>query len=59
MRALIKEALISDNVLLYIWEGQSDVNGFGKVRLERVKGIVEYGIGRNEVQIRERVPVDS
>ena len=38
MQALIKETLIGDNVVLYILEGQSDVNGFGKVRSETWMG---------------------
>lgn len=59
LQALIKVALLSDNVLLYIREVQSALNGFGKVRSETVKGLVEYAMAHNEVQIRNTVPVEQ
>ena len=59
LQGLIKEALLSDNVLLYIREVQSALNGFGKVRSETVKGLVEFVMARNEVQIRKMVPVEQ
>lgn len=59
LQALIKVALLSDNVLLYIREVQSALNGFGRVRSETVKGLVEYAMAYNEVQIRNTIPVDQ
>lgn len=59
LQALIKMALLSDNVLLFIREVQSALNGFGKVRSETVKGLVEYAVAHNEVQIRSTVPVEQ
>lgn len=59
LQALIKMALLSDNVLLFIREVQSAMNGFGKVRSETVKGLVEYAVAHNEVQIRNTVPVEQ
>ena len=52
IKALVKTALLSDNLVLYIEEVSRALQGFGKVNGDTVKGIVEYVKARHEVQIR-------
>ena len=59
LQSLIKVALLSDNVQLFIQEVQAAMNGFGKVRADTVKGLVAYAMAYNEAQIRNSVPVEQ
>lgn len=52
IRALLKAALLSDNLVLYIEEVSRALQGFGKVNGDTVKGMVEYIKAQHEVQIR-------
>ena len=52
LKALIKSALTSDNLISYINEVYRAFNGQGKVSVDTVKGVVEYFKANNEVQIR-------
>lgn len=52
VQALLKSALLSDNLSTFIKEVKLASQGIGKVRSETVKGLVEYARARNEAQIR-------
>lgn len=52
LRALIKTALLSDNIISFINEVSTAFQGFGKVNGDTVKGMVEYVKAQHEVQIR-------
>ena len=52
VQALIKSALLSDNLSTFIKEVELASQGIGKVRSETVKGLVEYARAHNEAQIR-------
>lgn len=52
LRALIKAALLSDNIISFINEVSTAFQGFGKVNGDTVKGMVEYVKAQHEVQIR-------
>ena len=52
VQALIKSALLSDNLSTFIKEVELASQGIGKVRSETVKGLVKYARAHNEAQIR-------
>jgi len=52
VQALIKSALLSDNLSTFIKEVELASQGIEKVRSETVKGLVEYARAHNEAQIR-------
>ena len=52
IKALVKAALLSDNLVLYIGEVSRAIQDFGKVNGDTVKGMVEYVKAQHEVQIR-------
>lgn len=52
IKALVKTALLSDNLVLYIDEVSNALQGFGKVNGDTVKGMVELVKAQHEVQIR-------
>lgn len=52
LKALIKQALLADNPMAFIDEVYGAFNGCGKVKMDTVKGVVEYFKAHNEVQIR-------
>lgn len=52
VQALIKSALLSENLFAFIKEVELASQGIGKVRSETVKGLVEYARAHNEAQIR-------
>lgn len=52
LRALIKTALLSDNLLAFANEVRIAFTGLGKVDPDTVKGAVEYARAHNEAQIR-------
>ena len=52
VQALIKSALLSDNLSTFIKEVELASQGIGKVHSETVKGLVEYARAHNEAQIR-------
>ena len=52
VQALIKSALLSESLLVFIKDVELAFQGIGKVRSETVKGVVEYARAHNEVQIR-------
>lgn len=52
IKALVKAALLSDSLVLYIREVSRALQGFGKVNGDTVKGMVEYVKAQNEVKIR-------
>lgn len=52
VQALIKSALLSDNLFSFIKEVELASQGIGKIRAETVKGVMEYARAHNEAQIR-------
>lgn len=52
IKALVKTALLSDNLVLYIGEVSKALQGVGKVNGDTVKGMVEFVKAQYEVQIR-------
>lgn len=52
VQALIKSALLSENLFTFIKEVELAMQGIGKIRSETVKGLVEYARAHNEAQIR-------
>ena len=52
VQALIKSALLSENLFTFIKEVEFALQGIGKVRAETVKGVVDYARAHNEAQIR-------
>ena len=60
VQALIKSAILSDNLSAFINEVEAARMGLGKIRTETVKGLVEYARAHNESQIRSLdVPDDK
>ena len=52
VQALLKSALLSDNLSTFILEVELASKGIGRVRSETVKGLVKYARAHNEAQIR-------
>lgn len=52
VQALIKSALLSENLFTFIKEVELASQGIGKIHAETVKGLVEYARAHNEAQIR-------
>ena len=52
VQALLKAALISDNLVKFINEVNVACSGFGKVKAQTVKDLVDYARAHNEAQIR-------
>ena len=52
VQALLKSALLSDNLFTFIKEVELASQGIGKIHAETVKGLVEYARAHNEAQIR-------
>lgn len=52
VQVMIKAALLSDNLIAFVREFEVASKGWGKVRSETVKGVVEFARARNEAQIR-------
>lgn len=59
VRALIKSALLGENLFSFIKEVEHASRGIGKVRSETVKGLVEYARAHNEAQIRSLFAEDD
>lgn len=60
VQALIKSAILSVNLSAFINEVEATRMGLGKIRMETVKGLVEYARAHNESQIRSLdVPDDK
>ena len=53
VQALIKAALLSDNLIAFIKEFEAATKGWCKVRSETVKGVVEFARVHNEAEIRK------
>lgn len=51
-KALLRQALLTDDMITFINELKNAFSGYGKVSVETVKGAVEYVKASNEVQIR-------
>ena len=51
VQALIKSALLSENLSAFIKEVELASQGIGKIRSETVRGMVEYARAYNEAQI--------
>lgn len=52
VQALLKSALLGENLFTFIKEVELASQGIGKIRAETVKGLVEYARAHNEAQIR-------
>lgn len=52
VQALIKSALLCENLFIFIKEVELASQGIGKVRSETVNGLVEYARAHNVAQIR-------
>ena len=52
--ALTKQALLADSLLTFINEVSVAQRGFGKVKTDSVKSVVEYAKANHEVQIRKQ-----
>lgn len=60
IQALIKAALCGDNLITFINEVSKAFNGYGKVKVDTVKGVTEYFKANSEVQIRNKeIPEDE
>lgn len=59
LRALIKTAHLSDNLLAFANEVRIAFTGLGKVDTDTVKGAVEYARAHNEAQIRSMTLPDE
>ena len=53
-KALIKKALLTDDLILFINELKNAFRGYGQVNVDTVKGAVDYAKARNEVEIRNQ-----
>ncbi len=53
IQALIKSALYGDNLVTFVGEVSKAFNGYGKVKVDTVKGVTEYFKANSEVQIRK------
>ena len=51
-KALLRLALLTDDMITFINELKNAFSGYGKVSVETVKGAVEYSKARNEAEIR-------
>lgn len=58
-QALLKSVLLSENLFTFIKEFNLASNGQGRIRVETVKGVVEYARAHNEAQIREIIGPDD
>lgn len=58
-QALIKSALLCENLFTFIKEVELASQGLGKIRAETVKGLVEYARAHNEAQIRDLFSADD
>ena len=52
VQALLKSALLSDNLFTFIKEVELASQGIGKIHAETVRGLVKYARAHNEAQIR-------
>ena len=52
VQALIKSALLSENLFIFINEVELASQGIGMIRSDTVRGLVEYARAHNETQIR-------
>ena len=59
VQALIKSALLSDNLFAFIKEVQFASKGIGKISADTVRGVVEYARAHNEAQIRSQLAADD
>ena len=60
IQALIKTALYGDSLITFINEVSKSFNGYGKVKVDTVKGVTEYFKANSEVQIRKKeMPEDE
>ena len=59
VQALLKSALLSDNLFTFIKEVELASQGIGKIHAETVKGLVEYARAHNEAQIRSLFAEDD
>ena len=59
LRALIKTALLSNNLLAFANEVRIAFNGLSKVDTDTVKGAIEYARVHNEAQIRSMTLPDE
>ena len=58
-QALLKSVLLSENLFTFIKEFNLASNGQGRIRVETVKGVVEYARAHNEARIREIIGPDD
>lgn len=58
-QALLKSVLLSENLFTFIKEFNLASNGQGRIRVETVKGVVEYARAYNEARIREIIGPDD
>ena len=58
-QALLKSVLLSENLFTFINEFNLASNGQGRIRVETVKGVVEYARAYNEARIREIIGPDD
>ena len=60
IQALIKTALYGDSLITFINEVSKSFNGYGKIKIDTVKGVTEYFKANSEVQIRKKdIPEDD
>lgn len=59
VQALIKSALLCENLFTFIKEVELASQGIGMIRSETVKGFVEYARAHNETQIRSLYDSDA
>ena len=60
IQALIKTALYGDSLITFINEVSKSFNGYGKVKVDTVKGVTEFFKANSEVQIRKKkIPEDE
>lgn len=52
IQALIKAALYEKNLITFIDEASKAFSGYGKIKVDTVKGVTEYFKANSEVQIR-------
>ena len=58
-QALLKSVLLSENLFTFINEFNLASKGQGRIRVETVKGVVEYARAYNEARIREIIGPDD
>lgn len=59
VQALIKSALLSENLLTFIKEIEAASKGLGTIHSQTVKDMVEYAKAHNEAQIRTKFASDN